>query len=105
MRFIRATRISLSLVALLVCGVHIAAATTEQPGHGGGGGGGGECGALYNYISGSGGSYSYAHAGSGATIPSGWQEYAHLHNRKNYNETDLYGGLAETFSLHDRCDD
>jgi hypothetical protein len=103
MKFIRTARLGLPLVVLLSGGVHVAAATTEQQNHGGGGSG--ECGALYNYITGSAGSYSYAHAGTGATIPSGWQEYAHLHNRKNYNETDLYAGLAETFSLHDRCDD
>jgi hypothetical protein len=92
------------VVACLVLGGSVSYATDAMS-HGSGGGGGGDCGTMVDYMTGGSGEDAYGHAGWGAgTAPTGWTQYAVLTQRENSSESDYYYGLADSFSLHARCD-
>jgi hypothetical protein len=85
-------------VSLVAAGVTSAAEVVPHEGEAGG------CGELYNYRSGSGGEYSFGHAGGGWAGAEGWSLDGVYLNRSNSNEGGLYAGLAQNYSMHAYCD-
>ncbi len=76
-----------------------AAQMADEPG-----GDDGSCGTVYNYRSGSGGDYSFAHTGPGGVQAyAGWTYDSSMHQRSNTGEVQLYANLAQNISRHAFC--